>query len=69
MNKSKPSSNLCNPYYDRVQQLESVVNDLEQKQKFADYVINHMKAELRLCYDTLKTVNKSAKKLWKSKKL
>ena len=61
MKRSKPSSNLCNPCCLRVQELESVVNDLEQKQKFADYVINHMKAELRLCYDTLKSVNKSAK--------
>ena len=44
MKRSKPSSNLCNPCCLRVQELESVVNDLEQKQKFADYVINHMNA-------------------------
>ena len=62
MNKSKPSSKLRNPCCDRVKQLESVIDDLEQKQKCVDYVINHMKAELRLCYDTLKTVNKTVKK-------
>ena len=62
MDKSKQSSKLHDPCCKRVKELESVIQSLEEKQKFSDYVINHMKAELRLFYDTLKTVNKTAKK-------
>ena len=62
MDKSKPSSKLRNPCWKRVKILEYVIDNLEGKQQFADYVINHMKAEFRLCYDTRKTVNKTAQK-------
>ena len=68
MNNSKPSSKLRYPCYKRVKLLEFVIDNLEHKQMFADYVINHTRVELRLCYDTLKTVNKTSKKAMEQQK-
>ena len=45
---------LCNTCCYRVEKLEQINSGL--KEKFNEYLINHLKAELRLCMDTLKKV-------------
>ena len=37
-------------------EIRKINSGLKEKEKFNEYLINHLKAELRLCMDTLKKV-------------
>ena len=59
MSDCQPSTKvakLCNRCCSRVKKLEIINHDIKEKEKFNEYLINHLKAELRLCLDTLKKV-------------
>ena len=47
---------LCHTCCYRVETLEKINSDLKEKEKLNEYLINHLKAELRLCMNTLKKV-------------
>ena len=47
---------LCNPCCYRLEKLQKINSGLKEKEKFNEYLINHLKAELRLCMNTLKKV-------------
>ena len=53
---------LCNTCCYRVEKLEQINRGLKEKEKFNEYLINHLKAELRLCLDTLKKVKTATAK-------
>ena len=53
---------LCNKCCSRVKKLEIINHDIKEKEKFNEYLINHLKAELRLCLDTLKKVKTATAK-------
>ena len=59
MNNSEPSKKvpkICPPCCCRVQKLEKVILELQGKEKLNEYIINHMKAELRLGFSTLNKI-------------
>ena len=53
---------LCNSCCNRVKKFEKINRGIKEKEKFNEYLINHLKAELRLCLDTLKKVKTSTAK-------
>ena len=65
MSDCQPSTKvakLCNRCCSRVKKLEIINHDIKEKEKFNKYLINHLKAELRLCLDTLKKVKTATAK-------
>ena len=59
MSDCEPSTKvakLCNTCCNRVKKLEKLIVVSRESKKFNEYLINHLKAELRLCMDTLKKV-------------
>ena len=65
MSDCEPSTKvakLCNTCCNRVKKLENINRGIKEKEKFNEYLINHLKAELRLCLDTLKKVKTATAK-------
>ena len=56
MSKSNPASTKRDPSYKKIQKLEETVVWLELKQKENNYVVNNLKAEIRLLRDTLSNI-------------
>ena len=59
MNTSDQSSKgakICTPCCSCVKKLEKVILELQPKEKLHKYIINHMKAELRLGFSTLNKI-------------
>ena len=61
MSKSIAASTKRDPSYKKIQKLEESVVRLELKQKENDYVVNNLKAEIRLLRDTLLLIKNTAK--------
>jgi len=65
MSDCEPSTKvakLCNTCCNRVKKLKKINRGIKEKEKFNEYLINHLKAELRLCLDTLKKVKTATAK-------
>ena len=63
MSKSSKQSITCgrDPCCKRATKLEEMVIELKKKDKFNEYCINHMKAQIRLLYDNIKVIKKASK--------
>ena len=61
MSKSIAASTKRDPSYNKIQKLEESVVRLELKQKENDYIVNSLKAEIRLLRDTLFLIKNNAK--------
>ena len=65
MSDCEPSTKvakLCNTCCNRVKNLEIINHGIKEKENFNEYLINHLKAELRLCMDALKKVKTATAK-------
>jgi len=61
MSKSIAATTKRDPSYMKIKKLEESVVRLEPKQKENDYIVNSLKAEIRLLRDTLSSIKNNAK--------
>ena len=67
MSKSDNNKHKHDPSCKRHAKMEEIIQSHEEENKVKDYIISHLKAEIRLLRDSLTKVQKASKdSLWKS---